>query len=254
MGWHIFPCRHAQRCRYHQRRQNATRRGIAPRLVDTVPAAIAVACAASISTVDVDVDEARGINGWDSIEEFPPFPDTVRQDTPRGGAHFFFRSDTPPRNRNSFRPGIDIRSDGYYVMLPPSLHPNGKPYKWTEGFAPGETGLAEFPDFMRPPREPLPWEKRAEAQHPARHRATCAHRRRRRPARHGYPQCDVLGCSIWDKVALLKPRRPAELSHPALPVPATGRLPGIQSLPSHVLFVNLGRERQRRCVWQGGSG
>ncbi|NLN01118.1 MAG: AAA family ATPase [Lentisphaerae bacterium] len=175
MGWHIFPCRPGTKV-------PMTTNGVKNATTDEATirdwwtrcptANIAVACgpASGIYVVDVDVDEARGINGWDSIEEFPPFPDTVRQDTPRGGAHFFFRSDTPPRNRNSFRPGIDIRSDGYYVMLPPSLHPNGKPYKWTEGFAPGETGLAEFPDFMRPPggREPLPWErKQAKAATPA---------------------------------------------------------------------------------------
>lgn len=89
MGWHIFPCRPGTKV-------PMTTNGVKNATTDEATirdwwtrcptANIAVACgpASGIYVVDVDVDEARGINGWDSIEEFPPFPDTVRQDTPRG--------------------------------------------------------------------------------------------------------------------------------------------------------------------------
>ncbi len=104
--------------------------------------------------IDVDVDTEKGIDGWKTINELlatgKTFPKTIYQNTPRGGAHFFYRAKARPLNRNSFMHGIDIRSEGYYVLLPPSIHPNGKKYQWATGLAPWEHGLAEYPDFMRP--------------------------------------------------------------------------------------------------------
>ena len=113
---------------------------------------VAVACGenSGVYVIDVDVTASGDINGIESLGEFPPLPDTVRQDTPRGGFHAFFKSATPPANRNSFRPGIDIRGTGYYVVLSPSIHPNGGKYTWTKGREPWECLLAEYPDFMRP--------------------------------------------------------------------------------------------------------
>ena len=127
---------------------------------------VALACGpeSGVHVVDVDVDPSKGVDGWESLKAFPELPATVRQDSPRGGAHFFFRADTPPRNKNSFRPGIDIRSGGYYVLLPPSIHPNGKAYAWTRDYGPDEIEMAEFPEFMRPAEERSipPWERHRE--------------------------------------------------------------------------------------------
>jgi hypothetical protein len=126
---------------------------------------IAVACgpASGVYIVDVDVndDEEKKIDGWKSLEEFESMPETVMQKSPRGGGHFFFKTDTPPANKNGFRKGIDIRSDGFYVMLAPSIHPNGKAYEWMDGHAPGDLEFAEFPDFMRPAEKKAvaPWDK-----------------------------------------------------------------------------------------------
>jgi hypothetical protein len=129
---------------------------------------IAVACGteSGIFVVDVDVQES-GIDGWATIQKFQDIgkflPNTVRQDTPRGGAHFFYRSDAPPANKNAFCPGIDIRSTGYYVVLAPSVHPNGGTYAWSAGKSPWETEYGEFPDFMRP-MAVVPWRRQAAAQ------------------------------------------------------------------------------------------
>jgi hypothetical protein len=165
-GWHIFPCKPGLKV-------PATQHGVkdASRDPETIrawwtrwpDANIALACgpASGVYVVDVDVDTEKGINGWDSVKDFPDLPETVQQASPRGGAHFLFKTDKPPRNKNSFRTGIDIRSDGYYIMLAPSIHPNGKAYEW--GIEPGQVDLAEFPDFMRPP-EPAkslaPWDRK----------------------------------------------------------------------------------------------
>ena len=164
-GWSIFPCRDGLKVPY-------TTHGVkdATRNVDTIiawwsrwpRANIALACGpeSGVYVVDIDVDEEKGINGWESLKEFQPLPDTIKQNSPRGGAHFLFKTDTPPRNKNSFRTGIDIRSTGYYIMLSPSIHPNGKPYQWD--VAPDEIDIAEFPESMRPadaPKPERPWLK-----------------------------------------------------------------------------------------------
>jgi len=113
-----------------------------------------------VHVVDIDVTEAGDVNGWNTIVQLGRagkiLPATVKQGTPRGGAHFFFRTVDPPANKNSFLPGVDIRSTGYYVVIAPSIHPNGGQYKWAEGYSPWDRELAEYPDFMRPSEKPAP--------------------------------------------------------------------------------------------------
>lgn len=113
---------------------------------------IAVACGqeSGIYVIDVDIDVEKGINGFKSLEEFQPLLGTVFQRTPRGGCHAFYQTDDPPANKNNFRLGIDIRGDGYYVVLTPSIHPNGGVYIWEHGLSPWECDIAKFPDSMRP--------------------------------------------------------------------------------------------------------
>lgn len=165
LGWHIIPCRPGVKI-------PLTPHGIkdATNDVEVIKAwwarwptaNIAVACGdkSGIHVVDVDKDDTKGVDGWETLKSEEPLPNTITQDTPRGGAHFIYRADDPPRNRNSFKPGIDIRSDGYYIMLPPSLHPNGKRYEWRKGHSPWDVEPAEFPDHMRPPeKNALPWGK-----------------------------------------------------------------------------------------------
>lgn len=60
-----------------------------------------------------------------------------------GGAHFHLTY--PGGNVRNFArklPGIDMRAEGGYVLLPPSLHASGNRYRWaegTEGIPPSET-------------------------------------------------------------------------------------------------------------------
>jgi hypothetical protein len=168
-GWSVFACKPGLKV-------PATPHGVKDATTNTETLAawwtrwpdanIALACGpvSGVYVVDVDLDVEKAVDGWKSLEAFPDLPLTLRQDSPRGGAHFLFRSATPVRNKNSFRNGIDVRAEGYYIMLAPSIHPNGKVYAWAPDLAPGEIELAEFPDFMRPTepeKAPAPWEKPA---------------------------------------------------------------------------------------------
>jgi Bifunctional DNA primase/polymerase, N-terminal len=47
------------------------------------------------------------------------------------------------RNRAGLLPGIDIRGDGGYVVVPPSLHESGQRYKWLE-----ESEVADAPQWL----------------------------------------------------------------------------------------------------------
>ncbi len=180
LGWHVFPCRPGQKI-------PLTRSGCREATIDArtikawwerwPDANIGLLCgpASGVYVVDIDVDGEKGVDGWKSLDlilDGENMPATVRQDSPRGGAHFLFMADTPTTNKNNFRNGIDIRADGYYIMLAPSIHPNGKVYQWATGAAPGEIPLAKFPDCFRPelekrPAPALPWLQQASDSTPA---------------------------------------------------------------------------------------
>jgi hypothetical protein len=52
--------------------------------------------------------------------------------------HLFFAYPDRAVIKNSagkIAPGIDTRGDGGYVLIPPSIHPTGKPYAWSVDFA-----------------------------------------------------------------------------------------------------------------------
>src|SRR5712691_3900001 len=55
--------------------------------------------------------------------------------TPRGGHLYFRYPEGGVEIRNSagkVAPGVDVRGEGGYVLIPPSIHPSGQPYTWIE--------------------------------------------------------------------------------------------------------------------------
>ena len=66
-------------------------------------------------------------------------PETVRQRSGGGGQQLFFQVPADWRCPNAVTDlGVDIRCDGGFAMLPPSLHDSGNSYAWEAGFAPWE--------------------------------------------------------------------------------------------------------------------
>lgn len=92
---------------------------------DWPDANIAMICGAVSGFVVVDVDIKRG-------GEAPKDPTGMVSRTGGGGAHYFYKypegKDIP--NYVNIRPGVDIRANGGYVVLPPSIHLSGEPYEW----------------------------------------------------------------------------------------------------------------------------
>ena len=112
----------------------------------------------------LDIDGEAGSKSLTALEnELGPLPETLEQRTGSGGRHLFFRwpAAREVRNRQSLRPGIDIRGEGGYVVLPPSVHPNGTEYAWPYG---EKTPIVDVPpawlDMIAPPRKRIaPWER-----------------------------------------------------------------------------------------------
>lgn len=70
-----------------------------------------------IFAIDIDVKPGK-VNGWESLKNLSAqLPHTLRQDTPSGGSHFFFRAQPGIHYPNTVNQkiGIDTRGDGGWV-------------------------------------------------------------------------------------------------------------------------------------------
>jgi hypothetical protein len=104
--------------------------------------------------LDADLDAEKGLDGLARVAEWEAehgaLPPTIVQVTPRGGSHRLFRwTDIEIRNSSSrLARGVDTRGEGGYIIVPPSIHPNGGIYEWAEGFGPDSVELAEAPPWL----------------------------------------------------------------------------------------------------------
>ena len=66
------------------------------------------------------------------------------------GAHLYYRYLPGTRNfqKRDDLSDIDLRSDGGYIVAPPSIHPSGIPYRWYEGHGLDDLDLASLPDIF----------------------------------------------------------------------------------------------------------
>lgn len=69
--------------------------------------------------------ETRG----ELVQRFGPIPETAEQETGGGGRHlaFHYAGGAVPK---SLADGIDLKGDGGYILVAPSIHPSGNPYRW----------------------------------------------------------------------------------------------------------------------------
>ncbi|ODT88127.1 bifunctional DNA primase/polymerase [Phenylobacterium sp. SCN 70-31] len=117
-----------------------------------------------------DIDGAAGIASLLALTEaHGRLPPTVRMHTGGGGGQLFFQwpgvLPWGAEIRNSASKAalgahLDVRGEGGYTILPPSLHPSGNLYRWAEGCAPWECEVARAPWWLlrlvAPPPAPAP--------------------------------------------------------------------------------------------------
>lgn len=116
---------------------------------------LAVRSGAVSGLVVVDVDPAHG--GDSSLSDLMTarlVPRTLHVHTGSGGLHLYYRHPGQhlPSRPMPHRAGIDIKADGGYVVLPPSIHHRThRPYQW------GTTArdLVEMPPLSSPRASPL---------------------------------------------------------------------------------------------------
>lgn len=82
----------------------------------------------------------------------PADEQTVTNLTGSGGTHLLYAMPDGVHYTNAtgnLPPGIDVRGQGGYIVVPPSIHPNGNAYRWEIGFGPHEYPLLMLPDALR---------------------------------------------------------------------------------------------------------
>lgn len=94
----------------------------------------------------LDLDGDEGLAWLESYEKgHRPLPLTPRQRTGSGGLHVLFASGHGLRcSAGQIASGVDIRSDGGYIVVAPSIHPEtNEPYAWEVRL--GDVPLAPWP-------------------------------------------------------------------------------------------------------------
>ena len=102
--------------------------------------------------VVVDCDSPAAAEYW--IADHPQTP--LRVNTGGGGQHFYYQLPDGATISNRVKMGgltIDLRAEGGYVVAPPSRHPNGNLYRWSQW---GDYCLADVPMFDERWIEPSP--------------------------------------------------------------------------------------------------
>jgi archaellum biogenesis ATPase FlaH len=103
---------------------------------------VAIACgnvSGNLFAIDVDIKPEKDKHGDFSLENwqanFGRFPETVIQKTGSGGLHYFFRCNRIAEFKNKVEaiPAVDIRGDGAYVVVSPSIYEDGRTYEWEHG-------------------------------------------------------------------------------------------------------------------------
>jgi hypothetical protein len=113
---------------------------------------IGIATGAVSGLVVLDNDSYKG--GDESLSAlectYQPLPETVQQLTGGGGVHYCFaHPGTPVKNGvETLGAGLDIKGDGGYIVVPPSLHASGKRYAWELSHHPDEMALAPMPAWL----------------------------------------------------------------------------------------------------------
>lgn len=109
--------------------------------------------ASGLVVIDIDKRESATL--------LPSVPRTLTQRTGSGGWHLFFTAPEWPLGPTVGKlpgvgatPGIDLRAGDSYVILPPSIHPSGQPYRWAD-----QLPVAACPKWLKP-EPPKPREQR----------------------------------------------------------------------------------------------
>lgn len=183
---------------------------------------IGLACGPRSGCFVLDVDPRHG--GDETLAELitanEPLPLTWTAQTGTGGTHIYFKYPSDRRVMNSaglLGPGLDIRGQGGYVVMPPSRHACGRRYEWVR--PPGSVPLPQAPRWLLAKltrlREPKPATEVGEKQVPGgqRHAALVSLLGLMRSWGASQPVLDAAAIAFVENQCLPDPERPLDLAH-----------------------------------------
>src|SRR4051812_3480804 len=109
-----------------------------------------------VFVVDLDTHKGPQADAWwkavstASDDSLRPGTTTAEQRTGGGGRQLFFRAPaywTPPTGKASPQ-GVDIRGQGGFAIMPPSLHSSGQEYTWLPNLGPWQIGIADAGNWL----------------------------------------------------------------------------------------------------------
>ena len=111
---------------------------------------IGLATGSSSGLIALDLDPRNGGEAsWRQLRADRTIARTAKQRTGSGGRHIFFHNPGDVRC-GTLAPGVDVKAEGGYVILPPSVHPSGETYRWLDENLGGKALLepAVLPDWL----------------------------------------------------------------------------------------------------------
>ncbi len=109
--------------------------------------------ASGFFVADLDVRPDAGIDGEAGlaalVKAHGTLPVTPHQETPSGGMHILFKAPdgrTIKSCAGTIGPGIDVRGDGGYICIAPSVRADGAAYRWEKSLF--DTPLADAPQWL----------------------------------------------------------------------------------------------------------
>jgi hypothetical protein len=127
LGWSVIPLKPRSKeplvCWKALQKRKLTEPEIAE-LLEQYPDANVGVVTGTISRIFVlDADAPEVVKNWG-------VPETPIVETARGRHYYFKVPDAQIRSATAIADGLDIRGEGGYAVIPPSIHPSGRTYEW----------------------------------------------------------------------------------------------------------------------------
>lgn len=143
-GWPVLPLRGKRPATQHGVHDASTNTEvIIKRFAKNPNVGIQTGQASGLVVIDIDPRNGGDATLDELIECYGPLPETLTAETGGGGFHLVYRY-PGGRLKGKLGAGIDVKSNGGYIVAPPSVHPDtGKPYIWRQ-----RGNIVPMPDWM----------------------------------------------------------------------------------------------------------